>query len=435
MNDAQAVPGRREPRRAADGVQHDDEYALADPSPLERFTPADVMWIVGAVLAGGLCARNLWQAWDIQTVLNRLQAAPRLSVDVLAHADPKELAAAVETVPVVALDGCAQAAQSMPPKLHGSKPVALGVEAVWMRTTRLPRRSIFLFGWPWRYTNHSQQLLLRWFDKGLVLTGSQSHGLAVSVPVGEYASHLDAQVRGTEPLAMQHAVHVEPCQPPSWPSWVLDWCLGVKQRALVTDTFSLALGAAVTVVGVLRYVQGRWVMTAHPEHGMQVYKGLAQGVHHVAGQLARAQTRAWGWGSLATCCLGAVVVNHGPYFRRLWAWAIGSGPRPRWRHPEDHMPFMADLQRDRPRINPAQFRDITSLATLDNVDDAPAVHDSVACCVCMEHARCVVLLPCRHLALCAGCARAMLGNPSLHEQQRGKCPLCRADIQDVVCTF
>jgi hypothetical protein len=49
--------------------------------------------------------------------------------------------------------------------------------------------------------------------------------------------------------------------------------------------------------------------------------------------------------------------------------------------------------------------------------------------VCLDAQPCVVLLPCKHLALCgsAACA-AMLGAPPL-------CPVCRALVADTMAIF
>ena len=47
-----------------------------------------------------------------------------------------------------------------------------------------------------------------------------------------------------------------------------------------------------------------------------------------------------------------------------------------------------------------------------------------ACCVCLGASRTVLLLPCRHLCLCAGCAG-----------QVGCCPLCRGAIAARVAVF
>ena len=54
--------------------------------------------------------------------------------------------------------------------------------------------------------------------------------------------------------------------------------------------------------------------------------------------------------------------------------------------------------------------------------------DSDDCCVvCWEGAKDVVLLPCKHMALCLGCARGVAGAAAA---QRRSCPLCRAEVSE-----
>lgn len=45
------------------------------------------------------------------------------------------------------------------------------------------------------------------------------------------------------------------------------------------------------------------------------------------------------------------------------------------------------------------------------------------CVVCMEQDRCVVLLPCSHMVLCAGCAPEVI-------KKTGACPICREPVQE-----
>ncbi len=44
-----------------------------------------------------------------------------------------------------------------------------------------------------------------------------------------------------------------------------------------------------------------------------------------------------------------------------------------------------------------------------------AAEEDMCCVICLEHRRCVVLLPCAHLCLCDQCTFA-------------ECPLCRAPV-------
>lgn len=52
--------------------------------------------------------------------------------------------------------------------------------------------------------------------------------------------------------------------------------------------------------------------------------------------------------------------------------------------------------------------------------------DEVKCRVCLERPRKVVLLPCRHMPLCAECLGSL---------EDTICPICRADIEDTIQTF
>jgi hypothetical protein len=49
--------------------------------------------------------------------------------------------------------------------------------------------------------------------------------------------------------------------------------------------------------------------------------------------------------------------------------------------------------------------------------------ESKLCCVCLVNERSTLLLPCRHLVLCAGCSK---------DERLKQCPVCRQDIEDVM---
>lgn len=57
---------------------------------------------------------------------------------------------------------------------------------------------------------------------------------------------------------------------------------------------------------------------------------------------------------------------------------------------------------------------------------ASAAGEGGSCVVCWEGAKDVVLLPCKHMALCMGCARSMLGRSA--PQQARCCPMCRGEV-------
>jgi hypothetical protein len=47
------------------------------------------------------------------------------------------------------------------------------------------------------------------------------------------------------------------------------------------------------------------------------------------------------------------------------------------------------------------------------------------CVICISEERNIVLLPCRHLCLCVGCATIL-------RQQSNKCPMCRGTVDSIV---
>lgn len=48
------------------------------------------------------------------------------------------------------------------------------------------------------------------------------------------------------------------------------------------------------------------------------------------------------------------------------------------------------------------------------------------CVICCEMEKCVVLLPCRHMCLCASCSR---------DERLTQCPLCKDDIAHRINVF
>merc|ERR1711964_715561 len=57
----------------------------------------------------------------------------------------------------------------------------------------------------------------------------------------------------------------------------------------------------------------------------------------------------------------------------------------------------------------------------DDDDDDSDDGDGV-CVVCIDNPKDTVVLPCRHMCMCSECAQAV-------RNQRGKCPMCRTDIE------
>ncbi|XP_005182801.1 uncharacterized protein LOC101897854 [Musca domestica] len=66
----------------------------------------------------------------------------------------------------------------------------------------------------------------------------------------------------------------------------------------------------------------------------------------------------------------------------------------------------------------------TSVVSAANSDAA------INCIVCMERAKNILLLPCKHICLCSNCAEHIMA-----ERETKFCPLCRQDIIDTLEVF
>lgn len=55
--------------------------------------------------------------------------------------------------------------------------------------------------------------------------------------------------------------------------------------------------------------------------------------------------------------------------------------------------------------------------------------DNAVCMICADQPKNVVLLPCRHFCLCAGCSQSLL------RFYDGKCPLCRRPVEQTMLVF
>jgi Zinc finger, C3HC4 type (RING finger) len=90
------------------------------------------------------------------------------------------------------------------------------------------------------------------------------------------------------------------------------------------------------------------------------------------------------------------------------------------------MSAAAVAQLSLPALNQRESALEAALATVRTAQRA--AQDSEAeqrtlCCVCQDAKKSVLLLPCRHLCLCAGCCRRLRGSGGL-------CPICRVLITD-----
>jgi hypothetical protein len=54
--------------------------------------------------------------------------------------------------------------------------------------------------------------------------------------------------------------------------------------------------------------------------------------------------------------------------------------------------------------------------------------EGAECVVCMSEARDTMVLPCRHMCLCSGCATAVMAQADASR----KCPVCRAEMQSLL---
>ena len=58
--------------------------------------------------------------------------------------------------------------------------------------------------------------------------------------------------------------------------------------------------------------------------------------------------------------------------------------------------------------------------------EGEALADDALCLICLTEARSVMMLPCRHVCLCSGCAQEMRGHSNFN------CPVCRADVHTLM---
>ena len=77
---------------------------------------------------------------------------------------------------------------------------------------------------------------------------------------------------------------------------------------------------------------------------------------------------------------------------------------------------------------PFTFRAFESADTKGS-SGSRSLPDIASCSVCMEEPGDIVLLPCRHGAICEDCARFIVGNNAVGGQ---KCPKCRQQISQIL---
>lgn len=68
-------------------------------------------------------------------------------------------------------------------------------------------------------------------------------------------------------------------------------------------------------------------------------------------------------------------------------------------------------------------------------NDDEAAGDTEQCAVCLEHKRCVLMVPCGHIPLCQQCTVELLGRPAAAASHQNQCPVCRAAVTSVVRAY
>jgi hypothetical protein len=70
----------------------------------------------------------------------------------------------------------------------------------------------------------------------------------------------------------------------------------------------------------------------------------------------------------------------------------------------------------------------------DPKEDSESKAAETACCICMTNTKRYMLLPCKHLCMCNGCARKL----AIKQQEEGmalECPICRGNATEAVEVF
>jgi len=79
---------------------------------------------------------------------------------------------------------------------------------------------------------------------------------------------------------------------------------------------------------------------------------------------------------------------------------------------------------------PYELQEIYGLQSSNDQGGGAADDDnSTECIICMTNDREVALLPCRHMCMCAECARIMM-SPNNPSTSRAKCPICRRRVHN-----
>ena len=50
------------------------------------------------------------------------------------------------------------------------------------------------------------------------------------------------------------------------------------------------------------------------------------------------------------------------------------------------------------------------------------------CCICQDQEKCIMMLPCRHLCICASCQEPL-------RTHRNTCPICRKQVKQMIKAY
>lgn len=74
------------------------------------------------------------------------------------------------------------------------------------------------------------------------------------------------------------------------------------------------------------------------------------------------------------------------------------------------------------RATLTRYKPVRTPVRRQRIDSPPGLSET-HCVICLEHPKCVLLLPCKHVCMCLECAREL-------RYYNGLCPVCRSDIEN-----
>lgn len=215
----------------------------------------------------------------------------------------------------------------------------------------------------------------------------------------------------------------------------------------------LPLGVTAMVVGKLDARGGRLFLGAHPSFGFYLLRDGIDAV--VAGYRWKA-----GWTSVLASLFAGLATHQARLFmaeaypgfsvRRYIALALrsvtGVSVFPGWESvtgdgsasSSSHVHFWegdtSATTSDSGNASSTPDHNAPALAAAVDPSDQPARTTDEECALCAERRKAAVFVPCGHMCCCMTCAHKLLRlGGSLQHQRR--CPVCRADIREVVRVF